>query len=76
MLGFIITQKCFKSDKDAAIIRYLTNKYFSKMFLKLTKSKKNHEKHLLIAILILCLLFSFIAFFPFTRKKSRYQDKI
>jgi hypothetical protein len=24
MLGFIITQKCFKSDKDAAIIRYLS----------------------------------------------------
>jgi hypothetical protein len=72
MLGFIITQKCFKSDRDAAIIRYLSQTNTFSKFLKLTK--KNHEKHLLIAILILCLS-SFIAFFFFT-KKSRYQDKI
>jgi hypothetical protein len=35
-----------KVTRDAAIIRYLSQtNTFSKMFLKLTKSKKNHEKH-------------------------------
>ncbi|MFT7396511.1 MAG: hypothetical protein ACI96G_001267 [Flavobacterium sp.] len=32
--------------RDAAIIRYLSQtNTFSKIFLKLTKSKENHEKH-------------------------------
>jgi hypothetical protein len=32
MLGFIITQKCFKSDKDAAIIRYLSQTLLVRCF--------------------------------------------
>jgi hypothetical protein len=71
MLGFIITQKCFKSDRMLRLF-VISHKQilFSKMFLKLTKVKKIMKNTLLIAILILCLLFPLYRIFSFYKKKE------